>query len=307
MKHTIVTLTVNPSIDKSTSFSGLAPEIKIRCKKATYDSGGGGINVSKAIHKLSGESLCVFTSGGIRGTFLKSLVEKEGLQVKTIDVSGWTRESFVAVDELTNDQYRFGFPGNEVSEEEAQLIRNVVKDLKPEYLVISGSLSLGLKDDYYRLLAETAKQDGVKVIADTSGEPLKHILKAGVFLIKPNIGELADLVNKDNLTYEEVNDAAKQIISNGGAEIVVVSLGPDGAMLITKDYFKHVKAPKVEKRTTVGAGDSMVGGMVWALSQNKSLLDVIKWGVACGSAATLNEGTKLFLKEDAERLFSELV
>lgn len=306
MKNKIVTLTVNPSIDKSTSFSGLEPEKKIRCKKAHYDAGGGGINVSKAIHRLEGESLCVFTSGGIRGSFLKSLVEEEGLTVRTIDVEGWTRESFVAVDELTNDQYRFGFPGNEISSEEAQKILDTVEELNPEYLVISGSLSLGLDVDYYGKLAVEAKKAGTKVIADTSGEPLKHVLDAGVYLIKPNIAELAKLVGVDDLSYDQVEEAARKIIESGGAEVVVVSLGPDGAMIITNDFFQHVRVPKVEKRTTVGAGDSMVGGMVWALSNGDSIEDVIKWGVACGSAATMNEGTKLFKLEDAKELFGKL-
>jgi 6-phosphofructokinase 2 len=105
---------------------------------------------------------------------------------------------------------------------------------------------------------------------------------------------------------EEVNDAAKQIISKGGAEIVVVSLGPQGAVLVTKDSYDYVPAPNVAKKSTVGAGDSMVGGMVWALSQNKNLKEVIRWGVACGSAATMNEGTQLFKLEDAKRLFEWL-
>lgn len=306
MESNIVTLTVNPSIDKSTSFSGLEPEEKIRCKKANYDSGGGGINVSKAIHRLEGESLCVFTSGGIRGSFLKSLIEEEGLKVKTIDVEGWTRESFVAVDEETNNQYRFGFPGNALTALEAQKILDTVNELKPDYLVISGSLSLGLEVDYYGKIAKQAKAAGIKVVADTSGEPLKHVLDAGVYLIKPNIEELAKLVGVEELAYDQVNDAAQQIINSGGAEVVVVSLGPDGAMIATKDYFQHVRVPKIDKKTTVGAGDSMVGGMVWALSKGDSIENVIKWGVACGSAATMNEGTQLFKLDDAKDLFGKL-
>ena len=105
---------------------------------------------------------------------------------------------------------------------------------------------------------------------------------------------------------EEVNDAAKKIIAQGSAEIIVVSLGPQGAALITKDSYDYVPAPNVAKKSTVGAGDSMVGGMVWALSQNKILAEVLRWGVACGSAATMNEGTQLFKIEDANRLFEWL-
>jgi 6-phosphofructokinase 2 len=141
---------------------------------------------------------------------------------------------------------------------------------------------------------------------DTSGEGLKKVLETGVYLIKPNVGELAKLIGVERLEMEEVNDAAKQIIEKGGAEIVVVSLGPQGAVLVTKDSYDFVPAPNVAKKSTVGAGDSMVGGMVWALSQNKNLKEVIRWGVACGSAATMNEGTQLFKLEDAKRLYEWL-
>ena len=196
--------------------------------------------------------------------------------------------------------------GVKFSEEEKDKIIEIVSKLKAEYLVISGSLNEGLPKDFYQKIAETAKASGIKVIVDTSGEPLQKVLETGVYMIKPNIGELAKLVGKEHLELNEIKDAAKEIIAKGGAEIVVVSLGPQGAVLVTKDEYEYVPAPNVRKKSTVGAGDSMVGGLTWALSQNKSLKEVIRWGVACGSAATMNEGTQLFKKEDAVRLFEWL-
>jgi 6-phosphofructokinase 2 len=167
-------------------------------------------------------------------------------------------------------------------------------------------LSEGLSTDFYQKIAEIAKKSNAKLIVDASGESLKKALEIGVYMIKPNVGELAKLIGVERLELEEVNEAAKQIIAKGGAEIVVVSLGPQGAVLVTKDSYEFVPAPNVAKKSTVGAGDSMVGGMVWALSQNKRLKEVIRWGVACGSAATMNEGTQLFKFEDAKRLFEWL-
>ena len=178
--------------------------------------------------------------------------------------------------------------------------------LKSKFIVASGSLSEGLTSDFYQKVAEIAKQSGAKLIVDTSGEALEKVLETGAYLIKPNVGELAKLIGVERLEMEEVNEAAKKIIAKGGAEIVVVSLGPQGAVLVTKDTYEFVPAPNVAKKSTVGAGDSMVGGMVWALSQNKSLKEVIRWGVACGSAATMNEGTQLFKGTDAQRLFDWL-
>lgn len=302
----IITVTVNPSVDKSTHFSGLIAEQKIRCKDPLFDAGGGGINVSKAISRMHGSSLAVFTAGGSVGEMLKDLVTKEKIDFEAIDTETATRENFIAVDDNTNSQYRFGFTGDILSDSEVEKLLKTISNFKPKYLVASGSLNEGLSSDFYQQVAEIAKALKSKLIVDTSGEALKKVIETGAYLIKPNVGELAKLVGAERLEMEEVNEAAKKIIAQGGAEIVVVSLGPQGAVLVTKDEYEFVPAPNVAKKSTVGAGDSMVGGMVWALSENKNLKDVIRWGVACGSAATMNEGTQLFKFEDANRLFEWL-
>jgi 6-phosphofructokinase 2 len=302
----IVTLTVNPALDKSAHFRGLVPEQKIRCEEPRYDAGGGGVNASKAIARLEGESLCVFTSGGPIGLMLEELVRKDSIAFKAIKTTNWTRESFVAVDDNTNSQYRFGFPGSPISETEKNDIIQTIQELKPKFLVLSGSLNEGLPTDFYQHIAYLAKQSGSKVIVDTSGEALQKVLETGVYLIKPNVGELAKLIGVERLEMGEVVHAAQKLIEKGSAEIVVVSLGPQGAVLVTATQTEFVPAPNVVKKSTVGAGDSMVGAMVWALSQNKNLKEVVQWGVACGSAATMNEGTQLFKLEDAKRLFEWL-
>ena len=302
----IVTFTVNPALDKSAHFRGLVPEQKIRCEEPRYDAGGGGLNVSKAIARLDGDSLCVFTSGGPIGLMLEELVQKESIAFKAIKTKNWTRESFVAVDDNTNSQYRFGFPGSPISELEKSDIVQTIQELKPKFLVLSGSLNEGLPTDFYQYIAYLAKHSGSKVIVDTSGEALQKVLEIGVYLIKPNVGELAKLIGVERLEMDEVVHAAQKLIEKGSAEIVVVSLGPQGAVLVTATQTEFVPAPNVVKKSTVGAGDSMVGAMVWALSQNKNLKEVVQWGVACGSAATMNEGTQLFKLEDAKRLFEWL-
>ena len=305
-KHKIITVTVNPALDKSAHFRGLVAEQKIRCEQPRFDAGGGGINVSKAISRLGGASLAIFTAGGPMGEMIKNLVIDEGIDIDPISVASWTRESFVAVDDNTNSQYRFGFSGAAISSLEKEEIILKIKAIDTELLVLSGSINEGLPTNFYQQIAKIAKEKNIKVIVDTSGESLEKILQVGVYLIKPNVGELAKLVGVERLEMDEVNEAAKKIIDNGGAEIVVVSLGPQGAVLVTKNSYDYVAAPNVVKKSTVGAGDSMVGGMVWALSQNKNLQEVIRWGVACGSAATMNEGTQLFKSEDAIRLFDWL-
>ena len=302
----IITLTINPSLDKSTHFAKLVAEQKIRCEKPRYDAGGGGINVSKAIAKLGGSSTCVFTSGGSTGEMLTALINKEGIENIAIKTKNWTRENFIAFDTSTQSQYRFGFPGNELYDDETAKIIEIISKLDANYLVISGSLNEGLPTDFYQKIAETAKASGIKVIVDTSGDALQKVLETGVYLIKPNIGELAKLIGVERLELADVEKAAKDLIEKGSSKIVVVSLGADGAILVSKDETHFIKAPKVDKKSTVGAGDSMVGGMVWALSQNKPLKEVIQWGVCSGTAATMNEGTQLFREEDVKKLFKEM-
>ena len=302
----IVTLTINPSVDKSAKFNGLIAEQKIRCDSPQYDAGGGGINVSKAIARLEGKSLCVFTAGGSTGERLEKLILEEDIECKAIPTKNWTRENFVGFDTVSRAQYRFGFPGTALSKTERETILQTIKELKTNYLVVSGSLNEGLSTDFYKTIAELIKTTSLKLIVDTSGEALKKVLETGVYLVKPNIGELAKLIGVETIKPNDVELAAKKLIENGSAEIVVVSLGAEGAILVTKDQTEFVKAPKVEKKSTVGAGDSMVGGMVWALSQNKPLKEVIQWGVCCGTAATMNEGTQLFKLDDAKKLFKGL-
>ena len=299
----IVTLTINPSLDKSARFSGMIAEQKMRCSNPQYDSGGGGINVSKAIARLGGTSLSIYTAGGSAGSMLQSLIEKEGISSKVITTKSWTRENFVALDTASKAQYRFGFPGNALLEEEKQAIQEAVAHNPSEYLVISGSINQGLETDFYQKIAVVAKANGTKVLVDTAGEALQKVLETGVYLIKPNIGELAKLLGVERLEQNEIEKACQALLHQGAAEIIVVSLGPEGAMLVTKTQTERIAAPSVAKKSTVGAGDSMVGGMVWAIANNKPWKEVLQWGVACGTAATMNEGTQLFKKEDAERLF----
>ena len=302
----IVTLTINPSVDKSANFNGLIAEQKIRCESPQYDAGGGGINVSKAIARLGGKSLCVFTVGGSTGERLEKLIQEEAIEYKIIPTKNWTRENFTGFDTVSKLQYRFNFPGTALSKTEMEDILQFIKNLKTNYLVISGSLNEDLSTDFYKKIAELIKPTSIKLIVDTSGEALQKVLETGVYLVKPNLGELAKLIGVEKIKPNEVETAAKKLIKNGSAEIVVVSLGSEGGVLVTNEETHLVKAPKAEKKSTVGAGDSMVGGMVWALSQNKSLKEVIQWGVCCGTAATMNEGTQLFNIEVAKKLFENL-
>jgi 6-phosphofructokinase 2 len=303
--QSIVTLTLNPAIDKSTHVDHIIPEHKLRCETPKFEAGGGGINVSRAIRKLGGESLAIFPSGGHSGIVLQNLLENEGVNCKPIPAANWTRENFIVVESSTNSQFRFGMPGPELSEFEGQACIDTLANLhpRPDYIVASGSLPPGLPIDFFARVARTAKMLGSHFILDTSGEPLALAANEGVYLLKPNLGELSKLAGVESIETDGVEKCARQIIEKGNCEVVAVSLGPGGAMLVTIDKAMHVPAPTVRKRSTVGAGDSMVAGMVLSLARGRSLEEMIRFGVACGTAATMNAGTELCKRADAEYLY----
>lgn len=299
----ILTVTLNPCIDKSSFVDGLKPEAKLRCKEIVHEPGGGGINVSKALNRLHQTSTALLTCGGYNGKMLCSLLKKEAIDFYAVETKVETRENWIVTETSTNNQFRFTFPGREVEETTIETLIEQIGNYSPTFIVASGSLPPGLPDYFYGLIVKKAKSVGAKAIIDTSGAPLKALQNKGAYLIKPNIAELCKMLNIETLEKNEVDDAAHQAINDGYAELIAVSMGAEGAWLISKDEKYFATAPKVEKKTTVGAGDSMVAGMTYMLQQNKSLREVISFGVACGSAATMNAGTQLFKKEDAERLF----
>jgi 6-phosphofructokinase 2 len=300
----IVTLTLNPALDKSTDVEQMIPEHKLRCSTIQIDAGGGGINVSKAIHKLGGESVAVFPCGGHNGDVLCNMLREKGIQIDPLRVNAGTRENLAVRDRSTNAQYRLTSPGGALEERDADRCLELIRALQPEYLVASGSLPPGLPYTYYEKVAAFAKEIKAKFILDTSGQPLVAAADEGLYLLKPNLAELSALAGVSVLEINQVDDAALDIIQKGKCEIVVVSLGPQGALLATEHGIEHIPAPMVKKQSTVGAGDSMVAGMVWALSEGKSFKEMAQIGVACGSAATINTGTELFYQEDVWRLLA---
>lgn len=308
MTKSILTITLNPTVDKSTSVEHIKPEKKLRCEKPKYEPGGGGINVSRGLVRLGVASTAFFTSGGRTGKVLEELLAEENVKTLPAPTKAETRENFIVVETSHNGQYRFGMPGEDILPQEADAIFDTISNLSPtpDITVISGSLPPGIDAAYIGKLVKALKDKGSLIIADTSGDALTEVLKQGVYLLKPNLGELSALTGQTELDNDTADEAAKQLVDEGKAEIVVVSLGPQGAYLVSKDENIFVPAPSVKKRSTVGAGDSMVAGMVSVLSRGGSLTEMARMGVACGSAATMAEGTGLFTKENAEKLYKWL-
>ena len=304
----IITLTLNPAIDKSTIVESLVPEKKLKCSQPKFEPGGGGINISRAIQRMGGESTAVYMSGGYSGMYFNQLLEAEKINIKPISCKEQTRENLIVFEQSSGKQYRFGMPGPTIAKEEWEQVLDIIKEaVGIEFLVASGSIPTGVAPDIFSRLSQIAHEKNIKFIADTSGEALQHAMHEGLFLIKPNLNELSSIVGKQELSIEEVPLVAKKFMESGKCKYMVVSLGASGAILVTSDECVHMIPPKVNSISTVGAGDSMVAGITFNLSKGKNIHDAVKYGIACGTAATLNPGTELCHKKDADEIFKKII
>lgn len=305
---TIVTITLNPAIDKSSSVEHVVAEKKLYCKPPRFEPGGGAVNVSRAIRKLGGESVLLYPAGGLTGERLQELLEQEGLDHRPFRIEGLIRESLVILEESTGQQYRFGMPGPELLKQEwEQFLQELSAiDPPPDYLVASGSLPPGVPADFYARVARVGKARGARVIVDVSGEALEEAIEEGVYLIKPNVGEFRKLVGEDIKEKSQIRAEAKKLVRSGRCEVLIISLGAAGALMVSEDLAEHILPPTVPIVSKVGAGDSMVAGIVLSLARGHSLRESVLFGVAAGTAAVMTPGTELCRREDAERLFETM-
>jgi 6-phosphofructokinase 2 len=266
------------------------------------------VNVSRAIKKLGGESMLLYPAGGLTGERLQGLLDEEGLNFRPFPIEGLIRESLVIIEESTGRQYRFGMPGPELQKKEWEQFLDVLSAVKPapDYLVASGSLPPGVPADFYARVARAGKKKGAKTIIDASGEALEEALKEGVYLIKPNVREFRELVGEDIKEESQIKAAAQKMVKSGRCEVLVISLGAAGALMVSEEISEHILPPTVPIVSKVGAGDSMVAGIVLSLARGKPLRESVLFGTAAGTSAVITPGTELCRREDAERLFKSM-
>jgi 6-phosphofructokinase 2 len=299
----VVTITLNPAVDKSISVEQVVPERKLRSDRPVLEPGGGGINVARVLTELGVRAAAHWTLGGYTGARLENLLDDMGIDHHPLVIGGETREHLIVFERATGQQFRFGTPGPVLTGAELEALTDRVAALPAAtpYLVLSGSLPEGVPEDTYALLARAAPAD-CRVVLDTSGPALRHGIETPVFLIKPNVRELGQLAGQEIEDDDQVRGVARRLIEGGAAEVVVTSLGKGGAMATTASEHWHVRAPTVPIRSAVGAGDSMVGGIVAGLTRGRPLREAIRYGVAAGAAAVKTAGTQLCRRDDVEAL-----
>jgi 6-phosphofructokinase 2 len=306
--HSIVTLTVNPAVDESASVEYVVPGSKLRCSAPRYEPGGGGLNVARAIVRLGGDALALYTAGGPSGRILGDLLDAERVPRLEIPIAEWTRRNLNVSEEATGHQYRFIFPGPTLREKEWRECLLSLQRLQPmpEFLVASGSLPPGVPADFYASVAAIAKDAGTRFVLDSSGEPLRIALEKGVFLFKPSLREFHQVIKCETHDEGELTVAARALIEARRCAVVVLSLGERGALWVTSSEHERVPAPVVPVASVVGAGDAMVAGIVLSLARESSLREAVLLGVAASAATVMNRGTELCRREDAERLLEGL-
>lgn len=304
----IYTLTLAPSLDSATLTPHIYPEGKLRCTAPVFEPGGGGINVARAITHLGGKATAIFPAGGATGEHLVALLADEQVATQSVESHDWTRQNLHVHVEASGEQYRFVMPGASLSADEFRRLEEKVLAIESgSLLVISGSLPPGVELAKLTQLLAAAQDKGIRCIVDSSGDALAAALELGnIELVKPNQKELSALVGRELTQPDDVRKAAQEIVHAGKALRVVVSLGPQGALAVDAQQCVQVVPPPMKSHSTVGAGDSMVGAMTLKLAEGAPLEDMVRYGVAAGSAATINQGTRLCARDDTQKIYAYL-
>jgi 6-phosphofructokinase 2 len=300
----LLCLTMNPSVDLATDTAEVVPTHKLRCSPTAHDAGGGGINVARTVVRLGGACMALCPAGGPTGDWLRRRLAEEGMASRFVASAEDTRVSFTVHESRSGQEFRFVMPGPRLSEAEWRACLDALDatDPFPGLLVASGSLPPGVPNDFYARVARLVAERGSRLVLDTSGAPLDAALQAGVFLVKPNLRELSAHLGRELPDHPAQLAALRQLVASGRCEAVALSLGHRGALLATRQAAWFAPPLAIEPLSAVGAGDSFVGGMVWALTQGLDWADSLVWGVACGTGALLSVSTGLCRAADALHL-----
>ncbi len=310
MQTPVVTLTLNPALDMSSDVAALIPDQKLRCSEPLLDPGGGGLNVSRAIFSMGGESLALVALGGLTGDRLAGLIRTEGVPFLALTAPGETRQSLTVTEASTGRQYRFMLPGPVWTEPDQERVFTLLRaSARPgAFGVISGSQPPGVPLDFPARLARA--MPGLNVVLDTSGPALVEAVAhpiPGLAILRMDGDEAEILAGAQLVSRSDSADFAESLVKRGVARMVIVARGADGSVLVDGERRIFAKAAKVKVKSTVGAGDSFVAGLVLSLARGESPEAALAIGTAAASAAVMTDATQLCKMADVLRLLPECV
>ena len=303
----IVTITLNPTIDRTISVHGLVLDEANRWTNLRLYAGGKGIDVSRAIHEMGGKTTAYGFIGGDTGRTVEILLDEEGVPFSFTPIGRETRTNFIITDTKTSRQTRIDAPGPRISERELERFRQKIGriDPKPALMVIGGSVPPGIPSNIYYDIVNECKDFKTRCILDSDGQWLKEGIKAEPYLIKPNVREAEGLLDTKLLTEEAIIKAALNLVEMN-IEIAVISRGKDGIIAATKERIVKAVPPPVKVRSAVGAGDCTIAGLALKLAEGEPLVEACRLAAAMGTAAVLTPGTELCHRADVEELLPQI-
>ena len=291
MRPEILTLTINPALDIAATAPAVRPGHKIRTFDENYDPGGGGINVSRVVHELGGDTLALIASGGATGQLIEEMLLAANVPYKAVRIPGANRISFTVRDQASNLEYRFVPSGPHLTAADGDRIIDALSTIKASWIVASGSLPPGLESDFYAKVARQSAQCGARFAIDASGPALKAVLGQGIDLLKVSLAEFESIVGCEVRDLGAQSLQAQTCVRAGVARRIALTLGAQGALLATSDDVIHLPAVAVTEVNSVGAGDSFLAGMVLGLARGCSNPAALQLALAAAGAAVASVGT----------------
>lgn len=305
MAKRVLTITMNPAIDVNTEADDVHTNQKVRCEKPDYDPGGGGINVARVLQRLGVEVDAFYLAGGVTGNFLEYLLEAENVSADRMEIEELTRENTSIINRKTGEQYRFVLPGPSILEKEWKQALEQIKEKILDYDVVvgSGSLPPGVPVDFYAQIGKLVLDAGKMYVLDTSGDSLVESLQYGATFIKPNQEEFEELKAE---TGASSDDEMIQKLFDLGIKNIIHTQGKDGTKLINKDGVQEFKPPEINVQSSIGAGDSFVGGLVAGLVNGKGSGESVCYGISTAASTLKSAGTDLCELSDVQNIHAQL-
>lgn len=303
----IYTVTLNPAVDRELTVPQIVFDRVLRATAWQIDFGGKGFNVSRMLSSLGAESVALAFAGGRSGALLRDGLRDLGIATEFIWVDGETRTNVSVVTEAHDRYIKVNEPGPSVEAAAQEALLERVRNLAREgdWWVLAGSLPPGVAPDFYAQTVETVQQAGARAVLDSSGEALQKGCEARPYLIKPNDVELGQLTGRPTTTTAETV-AAAGALADRGLPRAIVSMGKAGALVVDAAQSWLLSAPVIDEKNPIGAGDSLVAGLVYALAQGESLREAARWGVACGAATASLSGTAVGSAELVNDLLAQV-
>ena len=298
----IYTCTITPSIDYTTYLSDFHIGTLNRSNEVFYYPGGKGINVSRVLKRLGVDSIALGFAGGFTGNYIEQFLMNEGIDTEFIQTDEITR---INVKIKAQEETELNGPGPVINAQQQSALMNKIKTLKTgDWFVLAGSLPESIPQTFFMEIASICNEQDVHFVLDTSGPALKELVHTQPFLIKPNEHELGELFETIIVNKQQASYYAKKLV-NQGVQHVIVSMGEEGALLVTKDLVVSAESPKGKVVNTVGSGDSLISGFIASYIKHKDAEKAFRYGVASGSATAFR--SDLCEKSDVEELLEQVL